>query len=979
MPTIRSLTVCRASAGSGKTYTLAAHYVALLMRGMPFRNILAVTFTNKATEEMKQRILTYLYAIAQGKGGSFVEKVCELMQPFGEVPSDEELRLRADKIFHAILAEYDDMRITTIDSFLQQLLSGLARMLGCAAGYTVDLDSDHAITEAVDQIMSTHIDEQSGLLEDISGYLNQQMDDERSWDIRQRLIAAAKELYHESVQKLSDQIVLDPHIIQAFRTELLNSSDPSKEATMEYLNDLKLLSYIFYRIQANQTENNTILLACTAHILRQALRPGDADFILEKAGIRYHHIMLDEFQDTSTLQWENFLPLIREILAGGGTTLIVGDVKQSIYRWRNGDWHIMASLGEDTPYLGAYFAEQPLSRNYRSCREIVRFNMNLFAPLYAELYDADRLQDYYVAGVHEGGAVQVSFYPYSRTSTKPTKSGKMPSDAVLYLRSDVQRKAILKDMFTTIEELLSAGCPPEDILILIRVKSEVRDILEVYNELIADTSRYPHLAQHRPVSPDSYALSASPAVRLVIAALKSRILEDKTAAHYISLVCQPQVSEALEHLSAEMPLTFLIEDIIRLCLCPSGEYKGEDIAYLNCFKDKVRDYVGRFGSNAKAFLQYWEDKMRSEAIPADEAGNIRIMTIHSAKGLEAANVFIPGCKWDMEENNNSNTKLWCQVPDSLQPADPSMRMGYIPVSNNNSLLKTAYKDAFIAEHADERQDNLNLLYVALTRAAERLYVYCPITWSTTATKTTYTVANCSSVAHLLLAHLGTQKAINDLWENYHPGANQVVSYRVGQIEAKPTAKAASASDEIKPFAFDKAEVLPAHYYSDNTHIRFRQSQQAQRYWAGDEPIGSRDFGNLCHDILSQMTTLDDASRVIDDFWARGLIDSNATLRRIKEAIADIAADTQMADFFSPRWQLLNESTILCPTPPYQLRPDRVMINGNTAIVLDYKFGDMKAHYTQQVRQYMQLFRQLGYQEVKGCIWLAQTRTLQWIS
>ena len=183
---------------------------------------------------------------------------------------------------------------------------------------------------------------------------------------------------------------------------------------------------------------------------------------------------------------------------------------------------------------------------------------------------------------------------------------------------------------------------------------------------------------------------------------------------------------------------------------------------------------------------------------------------------------------------------------------------------------------------------------------------------------------------------------------------------IGQIEAKPTAKAASASDEIKPFAFDKAEVLPAHYYSDNTHIRFRQSQQAQRYWAGDEPIGSRDFGNLCHDILSQMTTLDDASRVIDDFWARGLIDSNATLRRIKEAIADIAADTQMADFFSPRWQLLNEST-------------------NTAIVLDYKFGDMKAHYTQQVRQYMQLFRQLGYQEVKGCIWLAQTRTLQWIS
>ena len=213
MPTTRSLIVCRASAGSGKTYTLAAHYVALLMRGIPFRNILAVTFTNKATEEMKQRILTYLYAMAQGKGGSFVNKVRELMQPYGHFPSEAEMISLADKIFHAILAEYDDMRITTIDSFLQQLLAGLARILGCAAGYTVDIDSDHAISEAVDQIMSTHIDEQPGLLEAVSDCLNRQMEDERSWDIRQRLIAATKELFLESVQKLSDQIVLDPHII----------------------------------------------------------------------------------------------------------------------------------------------------------------------------------------------------------------------------------------------------------------------------------------------------------------------------------------------------------------------------------------------------------------------------------------------------------------------------------------------------------------------------------------------------------------------------------------------------------------------------------------------------------------------------------------------------------------------------------------------------------------------------------------------
>ncbi|MCQ2311119.1 MAG: UvrD-helicase domain-containing protein [Paludibacteraceae bacterium] len=956
----KTLTICKASAGSGKTFTLAAHYVALLLSGESFRSILAVTFTNKATEEMKQRILTYLYAISKGQGGDFLDKVKSIIKAIrpNAIVNDQTLCQMAGEQFEAILADYDNMKVSTIDSFLQTLLSGMAQMLGKAAGYAVDLDTDHAIREAVDQLMSTHIEEQEGLKETIANYLNKQLDEEQNWDVRDRLLSIARELYKESVQMHQDRIVLDRDLIKAYIRDMEQVEDEQKMVTLEHLNDVMLLSYIVHRIDANQAERNSLLLAKTAYILHEALQPGDADFILEKVGIRYKHIMLDEFQDTSLLQWANFLHLIQEILAGGGTALIVGDIKQSIYRWRNGDWHIMAGLTESHPSLGNYLQEEPLQKNFRSCREVVKFNLETFSDRYGEKYDANHLENYYRSGDKEGGYVELRWYPFSRSSTKPTKTGKMPSDAVRLLRGENQRQAMLHDMLAEIETLLQQGDKPSDMLILIRKRAQAQDILSVYQQLIQDHEHYPNLLHHRPVSNDSYVLETSPAVMMVMQALRFVAYGDTAARHFVHLH-NPNVSiNDLNGLDRNMPLSFLVEEIIRLCLCPEGEYTGSDIAYLNCLKDKIHDYISTYGSNLNELIRYWDDKMHAEAIPSTDTGDIRIMTIHSAKGLEAKNVFIPYCSWPMEDDDKSSVKLWCDAKH--QPSNPEHQMKMVPISNKKAIQSAGYEQEYKQEHDDERMDNTNLLYVALTRAANRLFVYSDLAYSAKGAGDT--------AGHLLLNRWNAASNVKTMWENWHEGDEQWLSWTTGTIFTEPVKKNANKEKELKPFSFDDADVVEAHFYSDNRHIEFRQSQEAQN--------GNRDFGTLCHDMMSHIANQTDAERIIQDYWARGLIMTTEQKERAEQAIADIFADTTMADFFSERWTVWSERAIL----PDDFRPDRVMVDEQTkeAIVLDYKFGAMRGKYLDQVRQYMTLIREIGYQ-VKGCIWVAQEKRLIWIS
>ena len=957
--TAATFTLCRASAGTGKTYMLTHRYVDLLLAGESYRTILAITFTNKATAEMKERILTLLYN--QGMQGNE----------------------QAMRLFHTILADFNNLKVMTIDSFLQGLMRGLALKIDKAAGYSVDLDLEHALITAVDQLMSTHIDEQPQLRQTIERHLRLQLEAENGWDFRAETIHLAYELFSESVQKAEadGKAVFDPVAIQTFidelGTRLRNATDQTEkntiERTLQHLNDMLLLGYIRYRIDINQSENNSILLSNTAAILKRELASGDADFILEKAGIRYRHILIDEFQDTSDLQWFTIFTLVRELLAGGNTTLIVGDIKQSIYRWRNGNWHIMANLDRDAsivPYLNTEY----LHRNYRSARQIVEFNLDTFrriaAPydFYAEGYDGTNLSNYYVPDKHEGGFVSLRFYPIASRGKEPE------------LKSEPQRQAMLVDMFRQIEYLLEQpGVTPQDILILIRRNDSADMLNRVYDSLIAsELENFPMLRLHKPVSGDSFRLESSLAVQRVIAALEYIATRDATSRYLIALYQPDAPLDELDALAPDMPLNLLVEEVIRICLCPSGKYDGDDIAYLNAFRDKTLDYVIRYGSDLKQFLQLWQDRMHRASIPTVSAGEMRIMTIHSAKGLEARFTFLPFCSWPMEESGKHGAFLWAKPAVSTAHTLP-----LVPLTDHRDLKQAGYADVYDAEHRDQRIDNTNLLYVALTRAAEHLYIYCDIAYSAALvdTKKPRPITECKDVAEALLKAYNLGAALKDLVADFPNSACRFLEQTFGSIGEF---SASQLTPNAEPFSFDAATPIHAAFYSTNKPIEFQQSMEAIQF-ASHDADNARDLGNLCHDILAHIRTTDDIEQVLQTYLAQADISSNAMLEEIRAMIDTMLSHRAIADWFSGQWQVMCERTIMLDPATAThlnsstdcLRPDRIMIKGNHAVVLDYKFGEHESDaHMRQVRRYMHLITMLGFSKVEGYLYYAQLNLLK---
>ena len=532
----RPVTICSASAGTGKTFTLAAYYVGLLLSGEDYRSILAITFTNKATAEMRERIVGYLYQLSKGGEKAFLERARQFMLRDNNAP-DALLEQRAGKCFRKMLLDYDNVQVMTIDSFLQTLLSGLASVLQRSVGLNTELDVDHLIEQAVDQLLTTDMSATDRTI--IEDYMQLKLDQESQLDIRQNLCALAKEMYNEAVQVLDadGRILFDAEVV-ARRREALEQrwssspeltelkamlaacnptdynrftrcayerlqrsvADPKKistadrfrgvsgkscnademarateqaervkrlyntiQLTIRFSRDMELMASLQALIQRNLSETNTALLAQTASTLSKALKGGDADFILEKAGIRYKHILIDEFQDTSRLQWSVINRLVQDVLAGvGHTLLIVGDIKQSIYRWRNGDWHIMDALA-DHPQRNEHFTS--LTKNFRSREEVVKFNLSLFQHIietyptdsiekdlikriYGEGYEQSHLADFYQSDKKQGGYVRFQAFP------KGTKED------------------LAFDMFDRMEELLAQGAAPRDMMILVRESHE---------------------------------------------------------------------------------------------------------------------------------------------------------------------------------------------------------------------------------------------------------------------------------------------------------------------------------------------------------------------------------------------------------------------------------------------------------------------------------------------------------------------------
>lgn len=1184
MANANTLTVYSASAGTGKTYTLASRYIALLLDSDDpylFRHILAVTFTNKATAEMKRRILSYLYIIAerdiQDKGRKqFIKNVSQFLD-YKEIKTDKgeeqvvdkpkivssannrtikncSLRDKARTLYQNILWEYQNMRVTTIDSFLQTLLTGMARLLGIGADFGVELDLGHVISTAVDQVMQLQTATSSApnsspqknindLTKILTDYVNERLDDEKKWDVRKNLIAMTKELLKEAVLQDENNIEFDPNRLDelknalqwknatdvqqmrtawdkvkdceknkeidkgknfyAFIKRIGNSLDGdidtdnafkplgNREATTlndggvyqkvctaggkpnratevsealktmqhlcpqcrekylkrkvfgAFLSDLKVMKFVKDNIKENLAEANCVLQARTAYILGKALEPGDADFILEKAGIRYQYLMIDEFQDTSAMQWEIFQQLMREILSQGGYALVVGDIKQSIYRWRNGDYHIMEGLlaqadaqsaaaashnrnaGMQPPYK---VERKDLERNYRSEPVVVDFNLSLFnnliqpdafaepfAHIYKEGkagYKSENLKDYHNKKSNNRGYVEVDVWGYV------SKAGKDEVEKLL-TQKKVQEQAIYH-MFRTIESLLGKGMQPADILILVRKNTEAM--------LIADKFAKSSLAKRkvRLINSDSFRLDSSPSVLVVINALKYIHHCEDIAKEY--LLMQGYDINLINNLQKNLPLNELAEAVVRRLLCDdSGKIKQEvsDVSYLNCLMDEIHNYVTRYGSDLKGLLDYWEDSLQTKTIPATGNDGIRLMTIHTAKGLEGQTVFLPFCSWPLMENDTHQPRLWIEEPNEITK-DANIEGGkLIPVDGTKSLeelngiLNTKDQNKFQDEITANHVDNLNLLYVALTRAEANLYIYTYVKKNTDLTEP-------KNVGEILLSGLDTNnwsKAGKELvedtkkeMENWakkkkeNTPAGELPTLKEGESLPRVETTRGSLLIEQKagaglqtPFehTYEKNDYKTYSYHTVDRSFRFRQSQEAM-LWMMKKPENARDAmeriqeGNVRHDIFAHIATIADTQAVVDDFIRRGKIDA-AQADEIKADLKRTWENPQMKDWFSGEWKLLREVSILRPEAEYQqemdewsqrpeeergsmpkreLRPDRVMLQGQKAVVLDYKFGQRRDDtYSAQVRRYMLLLQEMGYTQTEGWLWYANTHEL----
>lgn len=988
------VTICRASAGTGKTYTLAAYYVGLLLSGEDYRSILAITFTNKATAEMSERILGFLHSIAEGGADDFLRYARTFM--LRDRNADEALlRRRAGECFRRMLLDFDNVQVQTIDSFLQTLLSGLAGILHMSAGLTTELDVKQVIQTAVDQLLTTDLtDADRAILED---YMQLKLDQESHWDVRKSLCDLAEELYNESVQMLdaNGKILFDAAAISRRREaveeqwaedtrvkelkdilktcdstdynrytkaayerlkrsveepEKISAKDRFRGVSDKYCNademaratslaeelardyntlfltirfsrDMELMSSLQTLIQRNLSEANCALLARTASTLTKALRTGDADFILEKAGIRYRHVLMDEFQDTSRLQWSVIEQLLRDVLAGAGNTLlIVGDIKQSIYRWRNGDWHIMEGLSGHLTSL---------TRNFRSSEEVVKFNLSLFdriiaqsgdeltARIYGEGYEEAKLRDFYQADKKPGGCVRYRAYPNAKTDE------------------------LTMHLFDEIEAMLQKGANPSDMMILVRYKSEAVSITD--SKTYLDPDQYPLLCQTAIVSSDSFQLDASTAVQLVIAALRARVADDVVAQRFIAQVMGEEkwsvISDQLSAITAKTPLYEAVCEAVRILLAnEEGQYIGTETAYVNSLLDRSREYVGAYGSDIAHFLEYWDDTMHAKPIPMTSSHAIQIMTIHASKGLQAQTLFVPFCTWEREDGKHK-PKVWCEVSKKVDN-----KGDFVPVQYGTEMAESEYADAYAEEQINLRVDNLNMLYVALTRAEDNLFVFTSYSENKDGKR-----GVCNHVGKYLMDCYGE-------------------IYETGEPVIKPETKN------------QKSTIESAELWSNSDQVRFVQSQEGALYTENGEEayrrVARMEEGTLCHEIFADIRKADELEAVLDDFETRGEIASKEQRETLKALISSAwEGSPEMRDWFTAPWELRLEEAIYIDER--ELRPDRVMINPQTneAIVLDYKFGQWNDHYTTQVREYMEALRHMGYNPVRGYLWFARQNKL----
>lgn len=920
------INIFKASAGSGKTHTLSKTYLDLLLKAdskTAYRNILAVTFTNKATEEMKERILRDL--AEEGKTNP-----------------------RAREILINLLHDYGSFSVSTIDKFFQQALRAFSRELGSSGNYQIELDKASLTKEAMDRVLDDLTEKDKDLLGWFTKQLETALDNGESFHLESSLYEMAEEFgdvnekFTYDKKKLTELKARCKEIVDTFHKDVYENAlcidtttwgktaakglaqyagaqtkykdsvkaanattlaklaetagceamyalmNPQGRRWKEYrtarmvekvIFTLGLAEEFYSKLAIIEEEKGVISLDESTSLLRDIIDGSDAPFIYEKLGVRFNHFLLDEFQDTSVVQWENFKPLLANSVSEGYSNIIVGDVKQSIYRWRNSDWNLLDKEIEEN--FEGKVEVITLKENWRSTQSIVDFNNEFFtfaadnlglSTIYADVKQEVKVED------SQEGCVTVDF---------------------------CEDELEMIDGY--IEQAVAAGAKMSDMAILLRTNGEGKKVAE-----------YLLSKGYSVISDDSLDLKSSLIIRKIVSYLHSLCNNSDSLNTYLSESLE--IDSEREYHS----LLDLVDGVIKdLSETHPDEIKGQTL-FIQSFMDDILEWTSIHGNDLRQYLKHWEESKIAISSPNDPNA-IRITTVHKSKGLAFPIVIFPFAE---KVGLFKEDTLWCHLDSDAEMGESFNSI--FPVVLGKSSGDSFFSESLKNEMEMQRIDNLNIFYVCLTRARKEMHIIA------------------KNPPKSLIDGKSSPNDLSQLLYLYceQNGYTFGSPYRWNEASKKEDSEIEEFDAEYETYGMNP----------EACSRRFVASSDAWDYFS-EEGIGQskRLRGIEQHALLSRIRTSDDAPEV---------------LRSIEPQTRELLLERISAhsEWFSPELKTLNEVAIIDSFGNTN-RPDRVLVDEEGRVtVIDFKFGEEDEKYSGQVRRYMRLFREMGYGEVSGYIW-----------
>jgi ATP-dependent exoDNAse (exonuclease V) beta subunit len=1028
---LKPLKIYNASAGSGKTYTLVQEYLRIILHdkdALKFRSILAMTFTNKAANEMKTRVLEALINLSipsQKKTQSHLKFLNDTAKNISIDP--KLIEQRAVKILNKILHNYSSFSIMTIDKFTHKIIRTFAKDLGVSIDFDVEMDIQ-SLRRNITDLLFDKIGRNSELTGLMKQYATDNLNEDKTWNFSNQLyefsdllfkedafksIALLKDLKQKDFSEIkteirTENIKIENHLkglaqaavdlikskhleaddfqgkgnsivkyftkisagnfdesagmlTPASKTILKNVADgkwghpksPNKadvdsigdllgthfeqvenayltgipklklnKEIYKNLNNLSLLNHLLKIVDEVKEDENILLMTDFYKKISDIIAKEPVPFIYERLGIRYQHFLLDEFQDTSHLQWVNMIPLVHNSLAAAETNLIVGDGKQAIYRWRNGEVEQFTKLPNqihnpdnieslnEAEFLFKELGEKiSLDNNFRSSKEVVTFNNTLFKDLANSL--SSNLK-----------------YIYDDVEQNPIKKHKGYINA--YLEAKLTEDEQLDYVLKSIQKSLTSGFELKDICLIVRNNKS--------GSLLAN-----FLTEHNitVISPDSLFIGKDRSVKFLFHLMNSIIQSKdsnykiKAIEHFASLIDVPatkliQNNEAFikentiidyfktRSITITPPDAFhnlyeFVESLVEIFdLSPS------DNPFLQFFMEMVHQYETKNNSNIRDFLTWYKDKGVKESIVSPEGANaIQIMTIHKSKGLQFPVVICPFYDWKLDV---SRQITWIDNEGEKLPA-------YF-VKMNKAVKNSELGNLYEEEEGKYFLDQLNLLYVAFTRPETALFI-CGST------------SVASPAKNWLEPFFSTSKLFT--LKDKH--------YEYGELELNSNKE----EDEIN------------HNYNlvylDQKMNKPQLSYKSGEEWDVNDIDEKRNFGTLVHLVLSKIKNLAHLDETLNILIHKGSITTEKA-KDINLYITELFNNVHFKNYFDNSHHVLNEKEIITPKG-MKLIPDKIIITDTETLVVDFKTGQATEKHKKQVANYVKLLKHMNFKNVRG--------------